>query len=84
MEPVRAGVALEQHDGGGLLCGRLGGGVAGGTSGAVDLQYRPRVAVHVPDVYRRGGIGGGGREYGRTGPLDGQPVYREAVAERQV
>src|SRR5208282_5035793 len=38
VEPVRAGVAIEQHDGGGLLCGRLGGGVAGRTSGAVDLQ----------------------------------------------
>jgi len=84
VEPVRAGVAIEQHAGGGLLCGRLGGGVAGGASGAVDLQHRPGVAVHLSDIHRRGGIGGGGREYGRTGPLDGQPVYREAVEERQV
>ena len=29
VESLCAGVALEQHDGGGLLCGRLGGGVAG-------------------------------------------------------
>ena len=78
------GWRLEQHDGGGLLCGRLGGGVAGGAAGPADLQYRPRLAVHLADVYRRGGIGGGGREHGWTGPLAGQPVYRAAVAERQV
>ena len=84
VESVCAGVAVEQYDGGGVLCGRLGGGAAGGASGAADLQHRPGLAVHLADVYRRGGIGGGGREHGRPGPLDGQPVYREAVEERQV
>ena len=84
VEPVRAGVAVEQHDGGGVLCGRLGGGVAGGTAGAVDLQHRSRLAVHLADVYRRGGIGGRGREHGWSGAVDRQSVYRTAVAERQI
>jgi len=57
---------------------------AGRTAGPVDFQHRSRLAVHLADVYRRGGIGRGRREHGRSGAVDRQPVYRTAVAERQI
>jgi putative transposase len=66
------------------LRGCLRGGAAGGTAGAADFQHRPRLAVHLADVYRRGGIGGRGREHGWSGAVDRQSVYRTAVAERQI
>jgi hypothetical protein len=83
VESLCVGLAVEQHVGGGLLCGRLGGGAAEGTAGPADLPHRSRLAVHLADVYRRGGIGGRGREQGWSGAVDRQPVYRTAVAERQ-
>ena len=43
VEPLRAGLAVEQHDGGGLLCGRLGGGVAGW---AAIARARPTSRLH--------------------------------------
>lgn len=42
VEPLCVGLAVEQHAGGGLLCGCLGSGVAGGTKGAADFQHRSR------------------------------------------
>jgi len=84
VESLCVGLAVEQHAGGGLLCGRLGSGAAGGTAGPADFQHRSRLAVHHADVYRRGGIGGRGREHGWAGAVDGQPVHRTAVAEHQI
>jgi len=84
VESLCVGLAVEQHAGGSLLCGRLGGGLAGGTAGPADFQHRSRFAIHRADVYRRGGIGGRGREHGWAGAVDRQPVHRTAVAERQV
>ena len=37
------------------MCGRLGGGAAGGAAGAADLQHRPGGAVHLGEVGRFGG-----------------------------
>ncbi len=36
------------------------------------------------DVYRCGGIGGGGCEHGRARKVDRQPVHRTVVAQRQI
>jgi len=63
---------------------RYGSSLAGGAAGTADLQYRPRLAVHFPNVHRCGGVCGSGREHGWSGPLVGQPFYRAAVAQRQV
>ena len=56
----------------------LGRGTAGG------VQHRPGGAVHGRGVDGSAGVGGGGGEHGRQGPVPGQRVRGAAVAEREV
>src|SRR5581483_4526422 len=71
-----------EHAGGFVLPGDAGRGIARGAAGGV--QHRPRRAVHGAGVDRAAGVGGGGGEHGRSGPLPGQRLCGAAVADGQV
>src|SRR6266571_5492729 len=82
VEPVCAGLGAVQQFGQRVLYPGLGGG-AGGRSATVNFQHRSGKPVHQRGVSGGGGIGRGGREHGWAGPVDRQPVYPAALAERQ-
>lgn len=84
VEPLRAGLGAVQQPGGGVLCAGLAGGAGARPLGAVDLQQRPGHAVHQRAVPGGGGVSRDGSEHGRAWALDGQPLHRTALAERQV
>jgi len=50
VESLGVGLAVKQHAGGGLLCGRLGSGAASGPAGSAGFKHRSRLAVHPADV----------------------------------
>lgn len=84
VEPVRAGVGVEQHAGGGVLRAGMADGAGPGKSTAAHLQHGPGSAVHLRRLCRGGGASRGAGEHGRSRAVDGQPFYRTAVAEPQV
>jgi len=80
-EPICAGLAVEQHDGGGLFVDawerRCGGTAAPLISTPIKARSSPRRCLSTR--WNRGvNVSMDG------GPLAGQPVYRTAVAECQV
>jgi hypothetical protein len=59
VEPLCAGVGLEQHPGGRLLHSGVGAGVGPRATGAADLEPRPGQPIHPSGLQRCGGVGGG-------------------------
>src|SRR5262245_47579832 len=62
VQPVRAVVAVVELAGGSVLPGGVGRGADDGAAG--DLQYRPRISVHIVGIDR---LAGGGRDGGGPG-----------------
>ena len=82
VEPLGAGLRTVQQCGQRVLYPGLNGS-AGQRSATADCQHRPGQPVHQRGVSRRRGVGGSGREHGRSGPVDRQPVHRAVMAQRQ-
>ena len=82
VEPLRAGLGADQQAGGGF-CVVPGQGRCGQDGRPRSSPTPIRAGSSPAEVYRRGGIGGSGREHGRARAVDRQPVHRAAVAERQ-
>jgi len=84
VEPVCAGLGVEQHAGGRLLCAGMEPGLGVRSPAAIDLQHRSGSAVHLLRVCRGGAGSGSAGEHGWTRALDGQPVRRAALAQFQI
>ena len=84
VEPVCAGVGIEQHAGGGVLRASVAGGAGPWKPTAADLQHRSGSTVHLRRLHWGGGGSGGAGEHGRARAVDGQPVCGTVVAEFEV
>ena len=84
VEPLCVGVGVEQHDGNGVLHSSVGASADARGASTADFQHRSGTAVHQSRVHRCGAIGRSGSEHGWSRALDGQPVHRAAVAQREV
>ncbi|MDQ1231573.1 hypothetical protein QE379_002999 [Sphingomonas sp. SORGH_AS 879] len=82
-EPQATRLAVVEHDGRGILCRGVEES-AGTLRQARNLQYGPGQPVHQHRLYRRVARGRGADQHGRARPLDGQCLYRTALAVAEV
>ena len=83
VQPPRPGVAAVDYDGGGVLH-RDAGGRLGALRQAGDIQHRPGLAVHWPNLHRRARRQWHSHQHGRQRRLARQRVCRAALAQRQI
>ena len=84
VESIRSIVGIEQHDGGGVLHSSVGAGAGACRESAADFEHGSGVAIHESGIHRRGAIVRSGSEHGWAREMDGQPVHREVVEEREI